>query len=370
MDTQKKDIKAHSLDELSHVLKTWHEPSYRTNQIYHWLYAHSVTDFNSMKNLSASLRNQLSQHFFISQLKSISHQRSFEGPLSTQKFLFELHDGKTIESVLIPSQSEIPSKPRYTVCVSTQVGCPLSCSFCATGKMGFSRNLSIGEIVDQVAFIQNWLSENYDERVTNVVFMGMGEPLLNVDPCLEAIRIFSNPDYRFKISERRITLSTIGLVPGIQTLLSKNVNFKLAVSLHSANESLRNQLIPASKDHPLEKLKQVLKEFNAINRHPVTLEYVLLKGFNDQAKDAQALKRFAKGLRCKINLIDFNMVEGTNYRKTSEPSKHQFIRFLIDQNLKVTARKSRGQSKNAACGQLATLNSGYHRIRPKLSLSI
>jgi len=358
--TPKQDIKALTLDELKKVLRSWGEPQFRADQIFHWMHAHSLNDFSAMLNLSKSLRQQLDQHFFFSSIHEISKSSSAKNlkELTTQKFLFQLHDGLNIESVLIPS----PNEERNTVCVSSQVGCSLGCRFCATGKMGFSRNLTAGEIVGQVHYIQNWLTEHFGKQVTNVVFMGMGEPLMNLERCLEAIRIFSHQEYQYKIPERKITLSTIGLIPGIETLVEKRVKFKLAISLHSGDQNLRNSLVPAAVDHPLTELKSVIKRYNKVNRYPVTLEYLLLKDVNDNEVAAQSLKRFADGLSCKINLIDFNFVEGIQYLKTDDSTKQKFIRSLLSQHLRVTARKSRGQDKNAACGQLASKVGKTHSI--------
>ncbi len=348
----KLDIKVLSEAQLRKQLQEWGEPKFRASQIHHWLYARSAMDFESMQNLSKSLRQKITDHFFISSFQDTSQQNLQPGnaEFSTRKFLFKLQDDQHIESVLIPSTSD----NRLTVCVSSQVGCSLSCQFCATGKMGFSRNLSVGEIVNQVDFINNWTLTNVQSPVTNVVFMGMGEPLLNLDRCLEAINILSHPDYKFKIPKRRITLSTIGLIHGIEELTRRRVKFKLAVSLHSGDQEQRQELIPGSDQESLKDLKKALMAFNAANRHPITIEYVLLKDINDNEKAAQALKRFAKGLSCKINLIDFNFVRGSEFQKTQEQTKQKFIRLLLDDKFRVTARKSRGNEKQAACGQLAT----------------
>jgi 23S rRNA (adenine2503-C2)-methyltransferase len=364
----KLDIKALSEAQIRKQLHVWGEPKFRASQIHHWLYARSAMDFDSMQNLSKSLRQKLTDHFFISSFQDTSQHNLQPGKaeLSTRKFLFKLQDDQHIESVLIPSTSD----NRLTVCVSSQVGCSLSCQFCATGKMGFSRNLSVGEIVNQVDFINNWTLTNVQSPVTNVVFMGMGEPLLNLDRCLEAIDILSHPDYKFKIPKRRITLSTIGLIHGIEELTRWRVKFKLAVSLHSGDQEQRQELIPGSGQESLKDLKKALMAFNAANRHPITIEYVLLKDINDNEKAAQALKRFAKGLSCKINLIDFNFVRGSEFQKTQEQTKQKFIRLLLDDKFRVTARKSRGNEKQAACGQLATQAHKSVKIASKRKLPI
>ncbi|ACF13988.1 radical SAM enzyme, Cfr family [Chloroherpeton thalassium ATCC 35110] len=350
MNEVKHDIKALSLEALMALINSYGQPAFRAKQIFHWIYAHGVTDFAQMKNLSASFQTLLSQHFTVSSIQphadTVSHEIT---PEQTVKFLFRLSDEQSIESVFIPSDST----SRNTLCISSQVGCAFACKFCATGYMGFIRNLTIGEILDQVLWVNRWLGDQRGGKITNVVFMGMGEPLANFDNCLAAIRILTNPDYAFQISTRKITVSTVGFIPGIQRLIDTGINCKLAISLHSAHQAIREELIPIAKEYSLATLKAILTRYNQAYKQPITFEYSLIHKINDSEQDAILLSKFCKGINCKINLIDYNSVDNIDYLPSPEGHKQAFIRKCIEHGLTVTVRKSRGADIQAACGQLA-----------------
>jgi len=350
MNEVKHDIKALTLAELTALIKAYGLPAFRAKQVFHWVYAHGATDFHQMPNLSHALQDSLSQKFSISSIQPLSDTISHEiTPEQTVKFLFRLSDGQNVESVFIPSETA----ERNTVCVSSQVGCAFACKFCATGYMGFVRNLSIGEILDQVSAINQWLEKQNAGKVTNVVFMGMGEPLANFDNCLEAIKILVSADYAFQISTRKITVSTVGFLPGIERLIRAGINCKLAISLHSAHQAKREGLIPIAKEYSLPALKKILIKYNQTHKQTITFEYSLIQHINDGEQDAAELARFCRGINCKINVIDYNSVKNIDYLPSPERRKHAFIKKCIDAGLTVTVRKSRGADVFAACGQLA-----------------
>lgn len=364
----KRDIKSFSLPELHQSLAALGEKPYRAAQIFRWLYGWSgepkqvgVQAFDEMLNLGKALQEKLSEHFFISRLEPANETLSTEIESSqTLKFLFRLTDGKEIESVLIPNHTH--GRERWTVCVSSQVGCALACTFCATGYMGFTRNLTAGEIVDQVAFIQSWLTLHLDKTVTNVVFMGMGEPLLNLDHCLEAADMLSSSDYAFQIAPSRITLSTSGIATGIRKLADLGVKYKLALSLHSAIEEKRAAMMPVTNEFSLAELRSALKHYYDRTKKEVFYEYTLLAGINDGAEDADALIRFSHTVPCKINLIDYNPIANIDFTRPAEARQEAFIQRLHDAGLTVTLRRSRGKDIDAACGQLATASRSEKKI--------
>ncbi len=344
------NIKSFSREELQQIVAEMGEPKYRADQLHRWLYKERVRDFESMTNLSSRLKNKLSDRYVIPSC-SIEQEEREPGTLGdgeTSKFLVKLHDGETVETVLIPAPD------RNTVCVSSQVGCPLRCTFCATGYMGFTRNLNPAEMIEQVRLLNDLLtSRSPSNRITNVVFMGMGEPLLNLSNVLEAIETLSQQDYGFALSRRRITVSTVGLIPQIEALAKSGLKTKLALSLHSADQEKRASLIPAAHEHTLDKLHHALEQYTGIRHEQVTLVYMLLEGVNDTLEDAKKLAGFSRNILCKINLIDYNTIVNMKFEPSKKQQKERFTKILVDAGLPVTVRKSHGASINAACGQLA-----------------
>ncbi|MBF0586958.1 23S rRNA (adenine(2503)-C(2))-methyltransferase RlmN [Prosthecochloris sp. N3] len=348
------NIKSLSRKELQNLMHDYGEPPFRAGQIHRCLYSDRCTDFQSMTTLSTSLRSRLSEEFVLPACSIEQRQNDRtggEGGEATRKYLVQLHDGLAVETVLIPSPG------RWTVCVSTQVGCPLQCAFCATGTMGFTRNLNAAEIVEQVLLVNDELAENSGKRqVTNVVFMGMGEPLLNLDQVIEAIDTLTCEQYRFHLSRHKITVSTVGLIPAIAKLADSGRNVKLALSLHSADQGKRETMIPSAADNRLPELAGALDYYGRITGTPVTLVYMLLEDINDSRDDALQLARFARRFLCKINLIDYNAIVNIKFKSTGNQRRDTFIQTLLDKGLQVTVRRSQGSSISAACGQLAIRN--------------
>lgn len=356
------DLKSLSLNELKSRLAALGEPGYRAEQIRHALHSQDVTDIVQMTTLPKALREKLVHEFFISRLRPVLDVSSAECEnAQTIKLLYELSDGARIETVLIPDLRE--GRERMTVCVSSQVGCALACKFCATGYMGFSRNLTIGEITDQVLGAMQIAKVRYGKRISNVVFMGMGEPMLNLERVMEAIEILAHDRYQFKIGERHITVSTVGIVPGIERLTESPEKFRLALSLHSAIEEKRREMMPITHVYPLKDLKQALQRYAQVKKKPVFLEYLLLNGINDGEEDVAALIKFARSFPSKINLIDYNPIANIDYKRSTEERKEMFMRRLSEANLTVTLRRSRGRDIDAACGQLATSTSTGKKIK-------
>jgi 23S rRNA (adenine2503-C2)-methyltransferase len=306
-----------------------------------WLYARGVDDPAAMTDLPAELRERLASDYGTSALRVRDPQLSVDGTL---KAALVTHDERVIEAVLIPEEE------RTTLCVSTQVGCPLACSFCATGTLGLDRNLTVSEIVEQVVRMSALLPEG--RRITNVVFMGMGEPLLNLANVVEAVKTLIHPK-GFAMAPRRITVSTAGVVPRIADLLEQ-VPVNLAVSLHAANDALRDELVPLNKKFPLAALFGALREIPRLGRrHPIFFEYTLLAGVNDSSDEAKRLVELLRGVPAKVNLIPVNPHPGSPYRAPSPEVAERFMAVLANAGLTVTLRKSRGADIAAACGQLA-----------------
>jgi 23S rRNA (adenine2503-C2)-methyltransferase len=352
MNQQLPNIIDLSFRELQHALASMGEPSYRAAQIHQWLFSHHAASFEEMTTLGRQLRQKLSDTFSIQPLQLIDHQKSTleSGDNLTQKILLKLPDNELIETVLIPAEN------RMTACVSSQAGCSFQCTFCATGKMGLQRNLSAGEIAGQVFALNTMLSARAPEsKITNIVFMGMGEPLMNYDNVIEAIDTFTARNYSFGISQKKITVSTVGVIPEIRILALSGMKTKLAVSLHAAEQEKRESLMPlAARQYPLKELRKALAEYTASTGMPVTVVYMLLKGINDSLDDAKMLARFAHGFLCKINLIDYNSIINIRFMPVISATREMFQRHLLDSGLHVTVRKSYGTTINAACGQLAT----------------
>lgn len=319
------------------------EKQFRKVQINTWLWQKSVSDFCEMNNLSESFIAKLNSNFYIDKIRLAEQYTSKD---KTIKLLFKTIDNLYFEGVLISD------KDRATACISTQVGCPLKCSFCATGKLKFARNLTSGEIFDQVFELNKLSKERFKHNLTNIVIMGMGEPLLNYDNTLRAVQFMTSQN-GLGISPQRITLSTSGIPQGIKQLADEKIKINLSVSLHSAIDSKRNELMPLNKKYNLSELALAIKYYYQKTGKRITYEYLLLGDINDSYNDALALTEFTKISACKINLIEYNPTENDIYKSSKRESVKQFEDFVKSKNLVVTIRKSKGQDINAACGQLA-----------------
>ncbi len=305
-----------------------------------WLYQQGVQSFDEMTNLSKGFRQALSQISFISSLYPLRVEKAEDG---TQKFLFQLEDGNRIESVLIPD------KTRLTLCLSTQVGCAFGCRFCLTGKTGWQRDLTASEILNQILAVRKVLPEN--KSVTNIVLMGMGEPLANYRNTLRATQLMAHPD-AFKFSSRRITLSTVGLLPELEALSKEKPPFRLAVSLNASDEETRTYLMPVNRRYPLNKVLALCRDFPLRRRVRITFEYVMVEGINDSSQDAKRLVRILKGIPSKVNLIPLNEAPEIPLKRPSEERVKRFQEVLMEGGLTAIVRNSKGREISAACGQL------------------
>jgi len=351
------DLIALSADEVAALVRDWGWPRYRARQTLRWLYQARITDIGAMTDLSRSDRTRLAAEACIGALTPSEVLTSEDG---TRKFIFPLEDGKRIESVLIPDISS-RSHDRLTLCLSTQVGCSLDCTFCLTGQMGLQRNLSAHEIVGQVLAVQRVLDSEH--HLTNLVLMGMGEPLANAAAVEEAIHRLTNQTWGVGFSPRRITLSTAGLSSRLKQVARMGVN--LAVSLNATTNEQRNRLMPAvNKAYPLETLLAACRTFPLKPRRRLTFEYVLLAGANDTEQDAARLVKLMRGLRCKINLIPFNEFPGNPHRRPSDERVLRFQAILTRHGLEAYIRKSKGRDILGACGQLGTLPDASVLVRP------
>jgi len=337
---EKVQIKGLNLEELKDFVSSLGLKPFRAKQIAQWLYKKRASSFEEMTDISKKDRKLLSQKAEISPLKLLKVEESVDG---TRKYLFELEDGNRIESVFIPE------KRWNTLCVSTQVGCPAGCKFCLTAKDGFTRNLSPAEIVEQYVAVQRDVGE--DRRISNVVFMGMGEPLLNFDSVKKAVQIMTHKDM-LDLSTRKITVSTVGIVPGIDRMAKEMNKVKLAVSLHATTDEVRNFLVPLNRRYPISEIMAALRRYPADNNRRIMVEYVMLSGINDSLEDAKRLASMVKGLPIKVNLIPFNPYPGSPFKPTPRERIEEFQRVLWDKNIAAFIRDSRGQDISAACGML------------------
>lgn len=335
-----KDIKELTLNELEEKLSSLGEPEYRAKQIFNWIYKQGVYEFSQMSDLSAGLRDRLCAEFYVLGLELAQIKRSCDG---TGKFLFKLKDGNLVEAV------NIPAAKRSTACLSSQVGCKFSCSFCASGLKGFKRNLSAGEMLDEALYLKNNAPA---AELTHVVFMGTGEPLDNYDNLLKAIRVLNSPQ-AFNIGARRITISTCGIIPALKKLQEEDLQVELSVSLHAADEERRSRIMPVNKKYPLKQLIPAIKEYINKTKRQVTFEYVLIKGFNADRGTAGKLACLLKDLRlAKVNLIPANPVRRLRVFPPPPQETEAFRKHLLNAGVNVTLRKERGQDIDAACGQL------------------
>ena len=343
MQAEKKDIRALSKEQLRDFFVTNGDKAFRGNQIYEWLWSKSAHSFESMTNVSKETRAMLEANFVINHVKVDKMQRSEDG---TVKNAVRLHDDLIVESVLIPT------KTRTTACVSSQVGCSLDCNFCATARLKRMRNLTPGEIYDQVVAIDNESKLYYDRPLSNIVFMGMGEPLMNYPNVMKAIDMITSNE-GLGMSPKRITVSTSGVSKMIKKMADDEVKFNLAVSLHSAIEATRNEIMPFTKNFPLTELREALEYWYAKTKSKITYEYVVWKDINDNKVSIDALVKFCKYVPCKVNLIEYNAIDDGDFQQASEQATKEYITALEKNNIIVKVRKSRGKDIDAACGQLA-----------------
>ncbi|MCE3236421.1 MAG: rRNA ((2503)-C(2))-methyltransferase [Vampirovibrio sp.] len=329
-----------SLEELRSLVKDMGEPAFRADQLHQWLYVHCVRNFDDMSNLKKSFRDKLAETHQVGSLSIAEKQVSQDG---TTKYLFRLPDGKVVESVLMYFEE----RGTYALCLSTQVGCAVNCGFCATGKLGFMRNLSVAEIVEQYVYAQ----ADSGKEVRNIVFMGQGEPMLNYDTVLQAIHILNKSA---EVGMRHITISTSGIVPRIYDLAKEDMQLTLAISLHAPDNATREAIMPLNKKWPLEELMPALHHYVSTTGKRLTIEYILLAGVNDQPGHAHDLGKLLQGLKCNVNLIPYNPIgDAYGYKRPSGNAIHRFKDIVTAYGKKVTVRVERGVDIAAACGQLA-----------------
>jgi 23S rRNA (adenine2503-C2)-methyltransferase len=341
----KKDIRVLSKEELEAVMLEAKEPKFRAKQIYSWLWQKGVRSFEEMTNLSKPLRQHLSENYEFRPILFDKTQHSNDGTIKSR---FRLHDGHFIESVLIP----VPADNRFTVCVSTQVGCSLTCTFCATGRMQRMRNLDAAEIYDQVWLVNQQCLETFDHPLTNIVYMGMGEPLLAYNSTIESINLITSPE-GLHWSPRRITVSTAGVAKMIKKLADDATKVNLALSLHAADDEKRNGIMPINESNNLEALMESLDYFYQKTKNRISYEYIAFQNFNDSLIDAKNLVRLCKKFPVKVNIIEYNAIDDAPFNKSSAQNLDRFADFLAKNDVTVTVRKSRGKDIDAACGQLA-----------------
>lgn len=335
--TEKTDIKGMSPAELAGSLKKLGAEPYRALQVLKWIYTRGALEFKEMTDLPENLRQLLKKHFYITRFSIQDSRRSkLDG---TAKYLFKLEDANTIETVFLPEGG------RNTICLSSQVGCKYACKFCASAPFGFIRNLKSSEILEEVLAVK---SLHPGERITNLVFMGIGEPLDNYDNVLKAVRIFNDKD-AFNIGARRMTLSTCGIIPGIERLEKEALQIELSVSLHSARDDVRGALVPVNKKYPIKELISACRHYTEATGRVITFEYVLLEGINSSKDDALAVWKLLKGMKCKVNIIPYNDIKSKGY---ANGYSGVFAGVLRDRGLNVTKRKSKGADIDAGCGQL------------------
>jgi 23S rRNA (adenine2503-C2)-methyltransferase len=354
-----RDIKSQTLDELRKQFAAWDQPAYRAAQLLDWIYQRRVASWDEMTNLPKALREKLKTHYTHSLLELVRKQGARD---STQKFLWKLHDGAFIESVLIPANPALYGEPsdRHTLCVSTQVGCAYGCKFCASGLEGWKRNLLPEEIVDQVLAVERWHSQPDEARrpaapssrlINNLVIMGMGEPLANYDNLLQALNILNAP-WGGAVGARKITVSTSGLVPQIRLLADEPLQFRLAISLHGATDDVRQKIMPVNKKYPLKELIAACEYYEKKKGRMITFEYILIAGVNDSLGQVPPLADLARRLHAKVNLIPYNKVEDLPWTRPSDAVQEIFLAALEKRGVVATLRREKGHDIDAACGQL------------------
>ena len=340
---QKIDIRSLSVEVLQKHFSAIGEPAFRAKQVYNWLWGKACTNFHEMSNLPKSLREKLAESFAINHVEVDQSQFSAD---RTIKNTFKLYDGNIVEGVLIPATE------RMTACVSSQVGCSLSCKFCATGYMDRKRNLNADEIYDQVVLIDKQAKQNYQIPLTNIVYMGMGEPLLNYANVMKSIERITAED-GLNMAAKRITVSTAGIAKMIKKLGDDQVRFNLALSLHAANDEKRNTIMPINEQNSLKALAEALKYYFAKTKNPGTYEYIVFDNFNDGLEDAVELAKFCRHLPCKVNIIEYNPISFADFQNAGADKIDAFADYLRKQGITTNIRRSRGKDIDAACGQLA-----------------
>ena len=349
----KRNIRSLSTDEIIDFFTQHNQPKFRAAQLEQWLWQKQVKSFDEMTNLPKEIRPILEEHFIITELSIADEQLSNDG---TVKLAFRLHDGKVVEGVLIPAND------RMTACISSQVGCSLTCKFCATGKLKRMRNLDPDEIFDQVVAVKNIAQKYYQKPLTNIVYMGMGEPLLNYKNVVTSIDRITN-DIGLGMSPKRITVSTAGISKMILKLAEDKVRFRLALSLHAANDKKRSEIMPINNQNTLESLSQALDYFHTQTKNRVTFEYIIFKDFNDTLKDAEELVAFHKKVPGRVNIIEYNPIDGGEFEQADEAKVDAFAAYLEQHKVTVNIRRSRGKDIDAACGQLANKNTASVEAR-------
>jgi 23S rRNA (adenine2503-C2)-methyltransferase len=381
------DIKSHLAEELETEFQVWGQPAYRVKQLLEWLYLHRARSWEEMTNLPRALREKLQKHYALTAIELVRKQGARD---ATQKFLWRLADHSLVESVLIPANPALYGEPsdRHTLCVSTQVGCAYGCKFCASGLLGWKRNLGTEEIVEQVLGIERWNAGDMPEQlvqslkskdrsqgpgsasqpsaspgpqpstlspqprlVSNLVIMGMGEPLANYDNLLKALKILNAP-WGGGIGARKITISTSGLAPQIRKLADEPLQFRLAISLHGATDETRHKIMPVNRKYPLRELTAACEYYQQNKGRMITFEYVLIAGINDGLDQVKPLAALARRLNAKVNLIPYNLVEGLSWERPDEATQEAFLRALEKQKVNATLRREKGGDIDAACGQL------------------
>jgi 23S rRNA (adenine2503-C2)-methyltransferase len=349
---KKISIRDLSLDELQENFLSMGEKKFRAQQVFEWLWQKDASSFEEMTNLGKDFRQRLEDQFFIDKIALDDQQISSD---KTIKCAFTTHDVKQVmEGVLIPTTS------RMTACISSQVGCSLACTFCATGRLKLLKNLSAGEIVDQVVYLHKLAEKHYQIPLSNIVYMGMGEPLLNYKNVLRSVEIITS-EKGLGMSPKRITISTAGIAKMIKKLGDDDVKFNLALSLHAANDEKRNKIMEINESNNLESLAEALVYFHEKTGSRVTYEYIIFRDFNDGLEDAAELAKFCKHVPCKINIIEYNPIDDGEFQQADPEKVNRFAAFLEERNLIVNVRRSRGKDIDAACGQLANKNAAINK---------
>lgn len=356
MVESKNNIRLFSLEELTNQMVGFGEKPFRAKQVFEWLWQKNAASFEEMSSLSKGLREKLEEHFSIDHIEIKDQQVSTD---KTIKCAFNTNDKRVIEGVLIPTSK------RMTACISSQVGCSLACKFCATGKLKLMRNLTAGEMVDQVVYLRDQASSRYDTTLTNIVYMGMGEPLLNYKHMLRSTDLLTS-EKGLGISPKRITVSTAGIAKMIKKLGDDEVKFNLALSLHAANDEKRSQIMEINDTNNIAALAEALSYFHEKTGTRVTFEYIIFKDFNDSLEDAQELAEFSKCVPCKINIIEYNPIDDGEFQQASLKKVDAFAEYLESKNMIVNVRRSRGKDIDAACGQLANKNNAIKKDEREL----